>query len=81
MASRLGIGEHGWVESSSQCATGVKRNKKWERDGREKIKSSKYYNGIFSWEGNIVSSSGKKETEGAGVLLLRKAESLGKALL
>lgn len=57
------------------------KEKKWEWDGREKRKSSKYYNGIFSWEGNTVSNSGKKETEGAGALLLRRAGSLGKALL
>lgn len=40
--------------------------------------SLKHYNGIFSWEGNIVYSPGKKETEGAGALLLRMAGSMGK---
>lgn len=55
----------------------VKRKQKWEWDGRGE-KSRKHYNGIFSWEGNIVYSPGKKETEGAGALLLRMAGSMGK---
>lgn len=62
------------------CHWGQKETKTgagWKRE--RKRKNSKYYSGIFSWEGNIVSSSGKKETEGAGALLLRKAGSLGKA--
>lgn len=47
----------------------------------EKRKIRKYRNGIFTWEGNTAFSSSEKETEGVGVLLLRKAGSLGKALL
>lgn len=60
---------------------GSKENKNGSGMEEKKRENSKYYNGIFSWEENIVSSSGKKETEGAGALLLRKAGSLGKALL
>lgn len=43
---------------------GSKENKNGSGVEGKKIKRSKYYDGIFSWEGNIVSSSGKKETRG-----------------
>ena len=74
------MGMAGWKALPS-VPLGSKENKNGSGVEGKKRKSSKHYNGIFSWEGNIVSSSGKKETEGAGALLLRKAGSLGKALL
>lgn len=74
------MGMAGWKALPS-VPLGSKENKNGSGMEGKKRKSSKYYNGIFSWEGDIVFSSGKKETEGAGVPLLRKAESLGKALL
>lgn len=71
----------GWKALPS-VSLGSKGNKNGSgMEEGKKRKTSKYNSGIFSWEGNIVSSSGKKETEGVGALLLRKAGSLGKALL
>lgn len=75
LARRLGIGGHGRVESSSQRGSKENRNGSGTEGGEESLK---HYNGIFSWEGNIVYSPGKKETEGAGALLLRMAGSMGK---
>ena len=74
------MGIAGWKALPS-APLGSKENKNGSGIEGKKRKSSQYYDGIFSWEGNIVSSSGKKETEGAGALLLRMAGSLGKALL
>lgn len=78
----VSVGMAGWkaLPSVSLRSKGNKNGSGVE-EGKKKRKTSKYYSGIFSWEGNTVSSSGKKETEGVGALLLRKAGSLGKALL
>lgn len=76
----LTISGHGWVVSSSQCVTGVKR--KQNRSGVEegkKRKTSKYYSGIFSWEGNIVSSSGKKRNRGGWGTATEKGWEPGKS--